>query len=469
MFRLEKVFQNDDKFFIFNSNILKIFSIYIVIYIFSILENYSIYQILDYEIYENSNYFIFSYSVPIIFYFLSSILFKSHKDFYFYNLNIIKKDFGCLVLSLIFSILILKFYLNKTFNSNLIYLVLLLFIILYFFQNLINKIYFFLVNNNIIQKNILLVGSYESVKKILEEKKNNIYIYKCCILINKSKEEIKKLRIEIKTPIFHPNEDIRSLLEYHSLGQIWILEDNKININETLNIVIKFSVDILIINLLRIPTTKNLINLKYEYRNYEISKFYGANLLIKIILDKILSLFFIILLSPILLLCMLIIFLEDGGPVFFSQDRTGWDGRRFRIYKLRSLKNTNFKKTEQVVEADKRLLNIGKFIRRFSIDEVPQFINVLKGDMSIVGPRPHMVEHDIFYSKLFKEFLKRYKANPGLTGWAQIHALRGPTKDEKLMQKRMEYDLWYLNNWSLFLDLKIIFKTFFVIFIHKGT
>ena len=113
-------------------------------------------------------------------------------------------------------------------------------------------------------------------------------------------------------------------------------------------------------------------------------------------------------------------------------------------------------------------IKIGKFIRKYSIDEVPQFFNVLLGDMSIVGPRPHMVEHDIYYSKIFKEFLKRHKTNPGLTGWAQINGLRGATPTHESMKKRMEYDLWYLNNWTPLLDILIIFKTFFVIFKYKG-
>jgi len=103
-----------------------------------------------------------------------------------------------------------------------------------------------------------------------------------------------------------------------------------------------------------------------------------------------------------------------------------------------------------------------------SIDELPQLINVLQGDMSIVGPRPHMVEHDIMYSKLFSNFLRRHKANPGLTGWAQVNGLRGATPDPDLMKRRMEHDLWYLNNWSIWLDLYIILKTFYAIFNHKG-
>ena len=108
---------------------------------------------------------------------------------------------------------------------------------------------------------------------------------------------------------------------------------------------------------------------------------------------------------------------------------------------------------------DDRKLKCGSFIRKFSIDEIPQLYNVLIGDMSIVGPRPHMVEHDIKYSKLFMNYLKRHKCSPGLTGWAQVNGLRGSTSDEQ-MKKRMEHDLWYLNNWTIALDFYIILKTF---------
>jgi len=468
MFRLEKVFQNDDKFFIFISNIIKTFSIYIFIYLFSILEKNSIHEILNYKIYKDSNYLLFSFSTPIIYYFLTSILFKSHKNFYYYNNNILKKDFGCLALSLLFSILIFKFYSNKVINSNIVLLNLFLFLNLFFFENLINKLYSLLVKKNIIQKNILIIGNYESLIKILNEKKHDIYVYKCCMIIDKSISEIKKIRPEFRIPIFNIDEDVRSLLEYHSLGQIWIVNDDKINLDKTLKIVLKFSVDIIILYSSKKENNKNFINSKYNFKNYEISRFHGAKLFYKLVLDKIFSLIFLLILSPAMLLSMILIYLEDGFPIFFSQDRTGWDGRRFKIYKIRSLKNIQFKKTDQVTSGDKRLLKIGKFIRRFSLDEVPQFYNVLKGDMSIVGPRPHMVEHDIYYSSIFEQFLKRHKTNPGLTGWAQIHGLRGPTNDVELMKKRMELDLWYLNNWSLYLDFKIILKTFLAIFKYKG-
>tara|TARA_B100001057_G_scaffold183524_1_gene184212 strand:- start:154 stop:711 length:558 start_codon:yes stop_codon:yes gene_type:complete len=184
-------------------------------------------------------------------------------------------------------------------------------------------------------------------------------------------------------------------------------------------------------------------------------------------MDKVLSLIFLIMASPILLICGIFIIIEDGFPLLFTQDRTGWDGRRFKIFKLRTLNKKKFDRTTQVTINDGRKLKCGSIIRRFSIDEIPQLFNVLFGDMSIVGPRPHMVEHDIKYSRLFMNYLKRHKCNPGLTGWAQVNGLRGSTSDEQ-MKKRMEHDLWYLNNWNIALDIYIILKTFYVIFKYKG-
>ena len=243
-----------------------------------------------------------------------------------------------------------------------------------------------------------------------------------------------------------------------------------LHISDYLKIILRFSIDLLVVNLKDKPIlgSENIINNKYQFVNYEISRFYGFNLFIKILIDKILSLFFLIILSPVFIISLLLIYLEDGYPLFFTQDRTGWDGRRFKIFKIRSLKNNKFDKKVQVTNSDKRLLKIGKIIRRFSIDELPQFYNVLVGNMSIVGPRPHMVEHDILYSSLFDSFLKRHKTNPGLTGWAQVSGFRGATPTTDLMKKRMEHDLWYLKNWTIWLDLYIMFKTFYIIFKNPG-
>jgi len=472
MFRLEKVFQNDDKFFIYSSFFFKSIIIYLVIYFFIILENNSIYNIQDLNIYTNSTYYTFSIFLPILFFCSNFFNLKEKK----YNHQISKISLKDMKIILI-NISILFFFLNlKKFffpiDKNFL---LLIFIIIFFvlFSNIVlSKIYNYLVQSNIIQRNILLVGNFKDVLKILKEKKNPINIYKCCIINDVDEFQIKNIRNEIKIPVFNFKEDVRSILEYHYLGQVWILDNsyNEKNIENMLNYVIKFSVDILIVKIDKISTKQNqyLINNRYEYIDYEISKFYGLNFLIKVVLDKIFSIFFIILLSPVIIICSILVYLEDGYPIIFFQDRTGWDGRRFRIFKLRTLKNIKFDKTQQVQKNDDRLLKIGKFIRKYSIDEVPQFFNVLLGDMSIVGPRPHMVEHDIYYSRIFKEFLKRHKSNPGLTGWAQINGLRGATPNQENMKKRMECDLWYLNNWTPLLDLIIIFKTFYVVFKYKG-
>jgi len=469
MFRLEKVFQNDDKLFLAFYSLFKIFIIYCSIYTFSILENNTIYNISDYKIYKNSAYYKFSIYLPLI-YFLLDFFLNKNKIFFSYKKLISKKDLINFFLSLLVVIILSKFF-NIKIYLNTIFLFLLLFI----FTNLIiaklfcNFFYKYLINKNIIQKNIMLVGKYENILRIIKDKKNEIYVYKCCLILDENIQNINKLRNEIKIPIFNTQDDVRSILEYHALGQIWILDNQSKNLQEMISYVIKFSVDLLIVDISKkLKFNKSLINNVYKFSTFEVSKFYGVNLFIKILMDKILSIFFLIILSPILLISIISIFIEDGFPIIFMQDRTGWDGRRFKIYKLRSLKNIKFNKVNQVQKEDSRLLKIGTFIRKFSIDEVPQFINVLKGDMSIVGPRPHMVEHDIYYSGILPEFLKRHKSNPGLTGWAQVNGFRGATPTNELMRKRMEMDLWYLNNWTPLLDFLIILKTFYVIFKHKG-
>ena len=473
MFRLEKIFQQNDSLFI---NLLIFFKsgvVYLSIYIFSILEFNSIFDLSKIDIYLKSNYFYFSFYFSII-YLLSSITFSRANKYKINSIYFLINDILPLFITIL--ICVILFFIFKTnfdININILAALILIIVDLLLIKIISNFIYNKLLDENIIQRNILLVGSVESVKKILNESKDKINIYKCCLIKFSNSKALLKARQEIKIPIFTEKADIRSILEYHALGQVWILDKNEADshsINYYLKFVIKFSVDILILNMKTNPKSlsKNLLNHKYEFKNYEISKFHGSGLFIKLLLDKTLSIFFLLLLSPLIITSMILIYLEDGFPIFFTQDRTGWDGRRFRIFKLRSLKKLNFDKTIQVTEDDKRFLKIGKIIRRFSIDELPQFINVLNGDMSIVGPRPHMVEHDIKYSKLFESFLKRHKTNPGLTGWAQVSGHRGETPTPEHMKKRMDADLWYMNNWTIWLDFFIILKTFYIIFSKPG-
>jgi putative colanic acid biosynthesis UDP-glucose lipid carrier transferase len=469
MFKLEKVFQNDDSGYYLFINFIKSLILLISIYFFSILEKNSIYELLSFKIFKNSDYFLYSITISVSFFFISLYLKKKiyQKNF----ISFLKEDIANFILANVISFLIF-FIFNINFEIHLltlyfiVYLLIILAVLKLYFNNLYQK----LINKNIIQKNVMLVGTYNEVQKILREKFDNIFVFKCCLITDFKNHNIKFLRSEFKFPIFNDGEDIRSILEYHSLGQIWIMNAQDKKNDKAFNKIIQFSVDTLDVNLKDNVNLKGdqLLGNKYKYEFFEYSRFYGISLFIKILIDKIFSIIFLIISSPILLIFSILIYIEDGFPILFTQNRTGWDGRRFKIYKLRSLKKIGFDKTKQVTKDDQRLLKIGKIVRRYSIDELPQFFNVLNGDMSIVGPRPHMVEHDIHYSNLFFNFLKRHKCNPGLTGWAQVNGLRGATPDPSVMKRRMEFDLWYLNNWTIWLDLYIIFKTFYALIKYKG-
>ena len=469
MFKLEKVFQNDDSGYILFSNTLKSALLLVTTYIFVILSDYSIYKLTNYEIFRSSNFFYYSIFLSII-NFLISFFLKNNKEYKKNFISFLKEDISNIFISVICTFALI-FILNINFKLDIkfIHLFITHIIILLLAKLYFNNLYQKLIDKNVIQKNIMIVGTYEEIKKILSEKLDKILIFKCCMITDLNDLNIKLIKSEIKFPIFNKNDDIRSILEYHSLGQIWILNGDKKK-SDVMSKIFKYSVDTINIKLKEVPNIKGkkLLADKYDFEFYEKSRFYGVNLFLKILIDKLLSLIFLLITFPILFFSSIVIYIEDGFPILFTQNRTGWDGRRFKIYKLRSLKKISFDKTLQVTRNDTRLLKVGKLIRRYSIDELPQFLNVLNGDMSIVGPRPHMVEHDIHYSSLFSNFLKRHKCNPGLTGWAQVNGLRGATPNPENMKKRMEYDLWYLNNWTIWVDFYIIFKTFYALFRYKG-
>jgi putative colanic acid biosynthesis UDP-glucose lipid carrier transferase len=155
----------------------------------------------------------------------------------------------------------------------------------------------------------------------------------------------------------------------------------------------------------------------------------------------------------------MLIKLSSPGPVFFIQERTGLKGKKFKCYKFRSMKCNDEANTKQATKDDPRTTRIGRFIRRTSIDELPQFINVLKGDMSIVGPRPHPIPLHEKYYKNIKKYMVRHFVKPGITGLAQITGSRGETKEAGEMESRIKKDIWYIENWSVMLDMEIIIKT----------
>jgi Undecaprenyl-phosphate glucose phosphotransferase len=170
----------------------------------------------------------------------------------------------------------------------------------------------------------------------------------------------------------------------------------------------------------------------------------------------------LLILWPVLLLTAALIKLESAGPVIFTQTRNGFNGRRFRIFKFRSMRVQEDGSTiRQATKNDDRITPLGRILRRSSIDELPQLFNVLLGDMSVVGPRPHAAAHNTEYEKLIANYAFRYHVKPGITGWAQVNGCRGETNTVGLMAHRVDLDLWYINHWTVWLDLTIIFRTAF--------
>lgn len=195
----------------------------------------------------------------------------------------------------------------------------------------------------------------------------------------------------------------------------------------------------------------------------------GASALVKRLEDIVLSSLILCLIAIPMLFISAAIKFTSSGPVFFRQKRYGIDGRSIEVWKFRSMRvMEDGEKVTQATRNDSRITPLGAFLRRTSLDELPQFINVFLGDMSIVGPRPHAIAHNEEYRGQISSYMLRHKVKPGITGWAQVNGWRGETDTLEKMQKRVEFDLAYINNWSLWWDLKIVFLTLFKGFVHKN-
>jgi Undecaprenyl-phosphate glucose phosphotransferase len=181
----------------------------------------------------------------------------------------------------------------------------------------------------------------------------------------------------------------------------------------------------------------------------------------KEIFDRIFAAAALIALAPLLTIVAVSVKLSSHGPVFFRQYRKGADGRVFRIYKFRTMRQHVEQSgvVTQATKGDPRVTRVGALLRRTSLDELPQFINVLRGEMSVVGPRPHAIEHDELYQEVVNGYIHRYRIKPGITGWAQVNGFRGETDRIEKMEKRVEHDLYYLRNWSFALDMRIVVAT----------
>lgn len=240
--------------------------------------------------------------------------------------------------------------------------------------------------------------------------------------------------------------------------------------NEVINKIIQF-VDNNLIVLKFLPDNKDIFSRKMNMQYYGVLPIIALrsipmdksiNQIIKRVFDILVSiLVMIFVLSWFTPLMAILIKLDSKGPVFFKQKRNGLDYQEFYCYKFRSMHPNPEANLYQVSRGDQRITRVGRFLRKTSLDELPQFINVLFGDMSIVGPRPHMVSHTHMYAERIDKFMVRHFVKPGITGLAQVSGYRGEVESEKDIINRVRYDIFYLENWSLFLDIKIIFLTVF--------
>lgn len=188
------------------------------------------------------------------------------------------------------------------------------------------------------------------------------------------------------------------------------------------------------------------------------------NRIFKRTFDLFVSFVVCILTTPFFPIIALLIKMQSSGPIFFCQKRTGLNGKTFLCYKFRSMHLNNETETRQATNNDPRIFSFGNFMRRTHIDEIPNFINVIKGDMSVIGPRPHMLYHTQKYTLLIDYYMERHRCKPGITGYAQVLGFCGATPQLWQMEERVKHDIYYINNWSIQLDLWILYRTVVITF-----
>jgi Undecaprenyl-phosphate glucose phosphotransferase len=188
----------------------------------------------------------------------------------------------------------------------------------------------------------------------------------------------------------------------------------------------------------------------------------GTQRLIKRTMDIVLASLALLFFLPVMVLTAIAIKLDSPGPIIFRQNRKGFNGRQFVIFKFRTMTvQEDGAAVTQATRGDSRVTAIGRLLRSSSIDELPQLLNVLKDDMSLIGPRPHALAHDNYFENILSDYAYRHHVKPGMTGWAQCNGARGATPSIEHISERVKLDLWYINNWSLWLDVQILIKTFF--------
>ncbi len=349
------------------------------------------------------------------------------------------------------------------------------FVLLLFFRGSLLTLLRLMRSYGMNEKGVVMIGADETGRKLAGTMHQAMWTgFRILAIFDdqpEGKPDICGIRIE-KTPA-----DLNAYIQSHKnkIDEIWLAlplraEDR---VREILHAIRHHTIAIrYVLNLFGLGLLKHTVTDMdgFPMVNLNSSPMVGLNRLVKAVEDRLAAAFILIFISPVLLLIALGVKCTSKGPVFFKQLRHGWDGRIIKVYKFRTMIQHE-EAAGQVTQAtvgDHRITWFGKLLRKTSLDELPQFFNVLQGRMSIVGPRPHALAHNEFYKDSINAYMQRHKVKPGITGWAQVNGWRGETDTLEKMQKRVEYDLYYIENWSLLFDLKIIFLTLIQGFISKN-
>ena len=312
------------------------------------------------------------------------------------------------------------------------------------------------------QRNVLLVGGGPLVKHLYEKINKNPWLLEHAI----GHIACSNTSDEISVPTLGSQDELLDVVRKYNVEAVYIavsLENSKLVedyylalVNE--NIDVHWVPNIFSLDLVN-HSVKEIAGL--PLLTLSESPLIGNHLLFKAVMDKCIATALVCLLSPVMLIVAILIKLDSPGPVIFRQPRNGWNGKTFDIWKFRSMRVNTSEETEfvQAIKNDDRFTRVGRFIRRTSIDELPQLFNVIAGEMSLVGPRPHAIEHNSDFVKKIAAYMSRHRIKPGITGLAQINGYRGETQTLDQMKGRVAYDMEYINNWSFWLDIKILFKT----------
>lgn len=315
-------------------------------------------------------------------------------------------------------------------------------------------------------KNIIFCGPCEQLETFNENLEDNPWLGLKIVSWFNTSPEYEYLDQKYSSIYKGSMNQFEKYICKNKADEIIFAVDNNTNFEEVLNLLGDTTIPISYF-----PSWANL-SMKFHLEqigNKYIISLWGHNinkisLIFKRTADILVSLILLIFIAPLLILISLIIKLDSKGPIIFLQLRSGLDGKNFHIYKFRTMIHNKLlvdKSIKQATKFDKRITKVGKILRRWSLDELPQLLNVIKGDMSIVGPRPHAIEHNNYYRKRIRGYMQRHFFKPGITGLAQINGYRGETKNIELMEQRIQNDLIYINNWSFLLDISIITKTTF--------